>query len=58
MQAEPRLLSSREVLEQIPVSRTTLWRMIRDRFPAPQHIRGRVFWNSEIVAQFITRGVH
>jgi prophage regulatory protein len=50
---EPRLVSWSELRRIIPLSRTTVWRRIRDgRFPQPLKISpGRVAWlKAEIVA--------
>jgi prophage regulatory protein len=49
---EPRLLPWPQLQQRIPLSRTTVWRRIRDgRFPRPLQISpGRVAWvEAEIV---------
>ncbi len=44
--AEPRLIEWSELRRRIPLSRSTVWRLIRDgKFPAPLRISpGRVAW--------------
>lgn len=53
-----RILRTHEVLETISVSRSTLWRMVRDeRFPPPIRIVGRhIGWRlSEVEAWIADR---
>lgn len=50
-----KLLRVTEVLELFPVSRTTLYKMIREeRFPAPHKVGRRSFWHQADVEAFIS----
>ncbi len=50
-----RLISWPELKELVPLSRTTVWRRVREgRFPAPLQIsRGRVAWRESDVVSWI-----
>jgi prophage regulatory protein len=53
---DERLLSTRELLERLPLNRATVWRMVREgRFPAPVQIAAsRIGWRWSAVLNWIT----
>lgn len=51
---EVSLLSERDVLNRIPVNRSTLWRRINaGTFPKPIALGKRTFWRSDEVTAYI-----
>jgi prophage regulatory protein len=55
-QSEPdRILTTSELLERIPLDRTTIWRMVREkRFPPPiQLTTARIGWRWSAVAAWL-----
>ena len=50
-----RILGTKEVLERVPINRTTLWQMVQDeRFPAPIHLTAhRIGWRLSAVLRWI-----
>lgn len=53
---DDRILSTKELLERIPLNRITLWRMSREgRFPRPiQLTRARIGWRWSAVLAWLT----
>jgi prophage regulatory protein len=53
--ADDRILTTREVLERIPIHRSTLWQMCQDgRFPKPiQLTRSRIGWRLSAIAAWL-----
>jgi predicted DNA-binding transcriptional regulator AlpA len=53
--ADDRVLTTREVLDRIPLDRSTLWRMCHEgRFPKPiQLTRSRIGWRWSTVAAWL-----
>jgi len=54
---KPRLLRIRQVLEVVPVSRSTIWEWVKKgHFPKPMRIGARTtVWDEEEVNDFIKR---
>lgn len=50
-----RILTTRELLERIPLDRSTIWRMVKERrFPAPiQLTTSRIGWRWSAVAAWL-----
>ena len=53
----PRLLSWDQLRDLVPLSRTTVWRRVRDKqFPEPMKISpGRVAWVERDIVEWIAR---
>jgi prophage regulatory protein len=54
--ADERILETRELLERIPLDRSTIWRMVQEgRFPAPiQLTTFRIGWRWSAVLQWLS----
>lgn len=51
---EPRLIPLNEVLERVPVGRTTLYALVKQgSFPKPTKVGDRSLWSSEQITKWI-----
>ncbi|MBT0664214.1 AlpA family phage regulatory protein [Geobacter pelophilus] len=49
-----KLLRIKQVLENVPVSKSTIWKWVKeDKFPAPQKMGCCTVWKEEDVQRFI-----
>ena len=53
--ADDRVLTERELLERLPLDRSTVWRMVQDgRFPRPIQLSpGRKGWRWSVIAAWL-----